>query len=64
MDTEFVPLAQICEWLGFHGVWCNDQITTQHYVEKKFPGKVPRFYGVMMVLAFCAAATTRIRLGT
>jgi probable F420-dependent oxidoreductase len=61
---EFVPLAQLCEKLGYHGVWGNDHITTQHYVEKKFPGKVPRFYEVMTVLAFCAAATSRIRLGT
>jgi probable F420-dependent oxidoreductase len=61
---DFVPLAQLCERLGYLGVWGNDHITTQHYVERKFPGKVPRFYEVMTVLAFCAAATTRLRLGT
>jgi probable F420-dependent oxidoreductase len=61
---EFVPLAQLCERLGYDGVWGNDHITTQNYVEKKFPGRTPRFYEVMTVLAFCAAATTRIRVGT
>jgi len=62
--VDFVPLAQLCERLGYDGVWGNDHITTQHYVEKKFPGKVPRFYELMTVLAFCAAATTRLRVGT
>jgi alkanesulfonate monooxygenase SsuD/methylene tetrahydromethanopterin reductase-like flavin-dependent oxidoreductase (luciferase family) len=33
-------------------------------VAKKFPGKTPRFYDVMTVLAFCGAATTTLRLGT
>lgn len=61
---DFVPLAQLCERLGYDGVWGNDHITTQRYVEKKFPGKVPRFYELMTVLAFCAAATTRLRVGT
>ena len=62
--TDFVPLAQLCERLGYDGVWGNDHITTQHYVEKKFPGKVPRFYELMTVLSFCAAATTKLRVGT
>ncbi|MCK8785688.1 LLM class flavin-dependent oxidoreductase [Roseomonas sp. NAR14] len=62
--TDFVPLAQLCERLGYDGVWGNDHITTQHYVEEKFPGRTPRFYEVMTVLAFCAAATTRLRVGT
>jgi len=61
---DFVPLAQLCERLGYDGVWGNDHITTQAYVAKKFPGKTPRFYDVMTVLAFCGAATTRLRLGT
>lgn len=62
--ADFVPLAQLCERLGYDGVWGNDHITTQRYVEEKYPGKVPRFYEVFTVLAFCAAATTRLRLGT
>ena len=62
--TDFVPLAQLCERLGYDGVWGNDHITTQRYVEGKYPGKIPRFYEVMTVLAFCAAATTRLRVGT
>ncbi|MFT8247102.1 LLM class flavin-dependent oxidoreductase [Roseomonas sp. BN140053] len=62
--TDFVPLAQLCERLGYDGVWGNDHIKTQHYVQEKYPGKTPRFYEVMTVLAFCAAATTRLRVGT
>ncbi len=62
--TDFVPLAQLCERLGYEGVWGNDHITTQHYVAEKFPGQIPRFYELMTVLSFCAAATTRLRVGT
>lgn len=61
---DFVPLARLCERLGYDGVWGNDHITTQDYVAKKFPGKTPRFYELMTVLSFCAAATTRLRVGT
>jgi probable F420-dependent oxidoreductase len=61
---DFVPLATLCEGLGYAGVWGNDHITTQRYVEAKFPGRVPRFYEVLTVLGFCAAATTRLRIGT
>lgn len=62
--TDFVPLARLCERLGYDGVWGNDHITTQDYVKRKFPGKTPRFYELMTVLSFCAAATTRLRVGT
>jgi alkanesulfonate monooxygenase SsuD/methylene tetrahydromethanopterin reductase-like flavin-dependent oxidoreductase (luciferase family) len=27
--TDFVPLAQMAERLGYDGVWGNDHITTQ-----------------------------------
>jgi probable F420-dependent oxidoreductase len=61
---DFVRLAGQCERLGYHSVWGNDHITTQHYVRQLFPGKAPAFYEVMVVLAFCAAATTTLRVGT
>jgi len=61
---DFVRLAQACERLGYHSVWGNDHITTQHYVRELFPGKPPAFYEVMTVLSFCAAATTTLKVGT
>src|SRR5215510_6945384 len=61
---DFVRLARRCEQLGYHSVWGNDHITTQHYVRELFPGQPPNFYDVMTVLSFCAAATTTLKLGT
>ncbi|MCW5745140.1 MAG: TIGR03619 family F420-dependent LLM class oxidoreductase [Alphaproteobacteria bacterium] len=61
---DFVRLARLCEALGYDSVWGNDHITTQGYVRELFPGRPPNFYDVMTVLSFCAAATTRVRLGT
>jgi probable F420-dependent oxidoreductase len=61
---DFVRLAVACERLGYHSVWGNDHITSQAYVRELFPGKSPNFYDPMTVLAFCAAATSTLRLGT
>jgi probable F420-dependent oxidoreductase len=61
---DFVRLARICERLGYHSVWGNDHITTQHYVRELHPGKPPAFYEVMTVLSFCAAATMTLKVGT
>ena len=61
---DFVRLARRCETLGYHSVWGNDHITTQDYVRALYPGKPPSFYEVMTVLAFCAASTTRLKVGT
>jgi probable F420-dependent oxidoreductase len=61
---DFVRLARTCERLGYHSVWGNDHITTQHYVRELHPDKPPAFYEVMTVLSFCAAATTTLKVGT
>ena len=61
---DFVRVAIDCERLGYHSVWGNDHITTQHYVRELFPGNPPNFYEVMAVLSFCAAATTTLKVGT
>jgi probable F420-dependent oxidoreductase len=61
---DFVRLAVTCERLGYHSVWGNDHITSQNYVRELYPDTPPNFYDPMTVLAFCAAATTRICLGT
>ena len=61
---DFVRLARRCEALGYHSVWGNDHITTQHYVRELFPGTPPNFYELFSVLSFCAAATTTLKVGT
>ena len=61
---DFVRLARLCERLGYHSVWGNDHITSQAYVRARYPDTPPAFYDPMTVLAFCAAATTTLRLGT
>ena len=57
-------MAQLCEKLGYHSVWGNDHITSQHYVRELFPDQPPNFYELLTVLSFCAAATTTLRVGT
>src|SRR5260221_6836992 len=61
---DFARMAQLCEKLGYDSVWGNDHITSQHYVRELFPDKAPNFYELLTVLSFCAAATSRIRVGT
>lgn len=61
---DFVRMAQLCEKLGYHSVWGNDHIQSQHYVREQFPDSPPNFYEVMSVLSFCAAATTTLEVGT
>jgi probable F420-dependent oxidoreductase len=61
---DFVRLAQLCERLGYDSVWGNDHITSQDYVRELFPDRAPNFYELLTVLSFCAAATSRIRVGT
>ncbi|MBV8193777.1 MAG: LLM class flavin-dependent oxidoreductase [Alphaproteobacteria bacterium] len=62
--SDFVRLAQLCERLGYDSVWGNDHITSQHYVRELYPDRAPNFYELLTVLSFCAAATSRIRVGT
>ncbi len=61
---DFVRLGRKCEALGYHSVWGNDHITTQRYVRELYPDSPPAFYEVMITLAFVAAATTTLRIGT
>ena len=58
---DFVRMARLCEKLGYHSVWGNDHITSQHYVRELYPDSPPNFYELLTVLSFCAAATTRAR---
>jgi probable F420-dependent oxidoreductase len=61
---DFVRLGKRCEEWGYHSVWGNDHITTQHYVRALFPGTPPAFYELFTTLAFIAASTTRLKVGT
>ena len=58
-----IRIAQHAEKLGYHSVWGNDHMTTQHYVRSEFPVP-PRFWEPLMTYAFVAAATKTLRFGT
>lgn len=58
-----LQIAQHAERLGYHSVWGNDHMTTQHYVREEFPVP-PRFWEPLMTYAFIAANTTTLRFGT
>jgi probable F420-dependent oxidoreductase len=63
-DPEnLVRIAQHAEALGYHSVWGNDHMTTQHYVRAEFPVP-PRFWEPLVTYAFLAAQTTKLRFGT
>lgn len=58
-----VQIAQHAEALGYHSVWGNDHMTTQHYVREEFPVP-PRFWEPLVTYAYLAAKTTTLRFGT
>jgi probable F420-dependent oxidoreductase len=62
--SDFVRMAKLCEKLGYHSVWGNDHIQSQHYVRELYPNSPPSFYELLTVLSFCAAATTTLEVGT
>jgi probable F420-dependent oxidoreductase len=63
-DPEnLVRIAQHAEALGYHSVWGNDHMTTQHYVRAEF-SVPPRFWEPLVTYAFLAAHTRTLRFGT
>jgi probable F420-dependent oxidoreductase len=63
-DPETVlAIALHAEKLGYHSVWGNDHMTTQHYVREEF-AEPPRFWEPLITYAFLAARTTKLRFGT
>src|SRR5580692_10978962 len=60
---DLVRIAQHAEALGYHSVWGNDHMTTQHYVRAESPVP-PRFWEPLVTYAYLAAHTKRLRFGT
>jgi probable F420-dependent oxidoreductase len=60
---DLVRIAQHAETLGYHSVWGNDHMTTQHYVRTEFPVP-PRFWEPLVTYAYLAAHTKTLRFGT
>jgi probable F420-dependent oxidoreductase len=54
-------LAQRAEDLGYEGIWVSDHIVIPHAAVERFGSM---FYEPLTVLAFAAACTSRVRLGT
>lgn len=61
---DVVDLSVYAEKLGFHSVWGNDHITTQHYVREEFEGRRPRYYAPLLELAAIAERTTTLKVAT
>ena len=60
---QIVDLARHAESLGYHSVWGNDHMTTQQYVRKEFFDP-PRFWEILITLAYVAAETTTLRVAS
>jgi probable F420-dependent oxidoreductase len=61
--ADILPLALLCERLGYDSVWGNDHMTTQRYVRREF-AEPPNFYEPLITLSYVAARTTTLRLAT
>lgn len=63
-ETEaLLAIAQHAEALGYHSIWGNDHMTTQHYVQEEF-GRPPRFWEILLTYAWLASQTRSLRFGT
>lgn len=62
--AELLRIARHAEALGYHSVWGNDHMTTQHYVRAEYPDTPPRFWELLISYAWLAAQTTTLRFGT
>lgn len=61
--SDVIAVGQEAEDLGYYAVMGNDHLTTPRYVRRAFD-RPPRFYEPLVVYAFLAARTGRIRLMT
>jgi probable F420-dependent oxidoreductase len=63
-DPEsLIQIAKRAEALGYHSIWGNDHMTTQHYVRAESPVP-PRFWEPLVTYAFLAPNTKTLRFGT
>src|SRR6516164_272950 len=60
---DLVRIAQHAEALGYHSVWGNDHMTTQHYVRAEFPVP-PRFWEPLVPYAYPPAKKKGLPFGT
>ncbi len=60
---QIVGLAKFAEKQGYHSVWGNDHMTTQHYVHAEFK-TTPRFWEPLVTYSYIAANTSRLKFGT
>lgn len=60
---DVVRLSVRAEELGYHSVWGNDHITPPAYVRQDYQDP-PKWFEPLITLAYVAARTERIRLGT
>ena len=60
---EITSVTQLAEKLGFYSAWGLDFITPTES-RHKVPGQLPQWHEVIISLAYLAAATKKIKLGT
>jgi probable F420-dependent oxidoreductase len=60
---QVVQIARHAETLGYHSVWGNDHMTTQQYVRRDF-SEPPKFWDLLITLAYVAAETKTLRIAT
>jgi probable F420-dependent oxidoreductase len=60
---DVVRISQRAEELGYHSVWGNDHITPPAYVREDYETP-PQWFEPLITLAYVAAKTQRIKLGT
>jgi probable F420-dependent oxidoreductase len=60
---DVVRISQRAEELGYHSVWGNDHITPPAYVREDYDTP-PQWFEPLITLAYIAAKTKHIRLGT
>ncbi len=60
---RILQVAKHAEALGYHSVWGNDHMTTQHYVRSEHSSP-PKFWEPLITCCFVGMATNKLRFGT
>src|SRR6266849_3491364 len=61
--SDILPIALLCERLGFDSVWGNDHMSTQRYVQKEFSDP-PNFFEPLITFSYCASRTATLKFAT